>query len=386
MSVQKYKTKTEFIPRNNGRLPGIWESGIDIGYSAVKLYAPNKVAGFPSYARRVDSSFQFAGTPPKDAILYKDLDTNENWLVGGVAQEIMASGDTTDSESSLYGRERYNSAMFRVICRAGLGLSMMANHIMQGPAKTDRLVVQTGLPEMYMNDETDLRDALSGEHHFSLKIGSDPWYDFSFELKNSNIFLMPQPKGTLFSVCIGRDGNFVPDAEKYLSSSVIVFDPGFGTLDLFPINSGVVGHGETYSDLGMKRVLQETSKGIKEKYNVDIPVPFMQKYLETGMVRYLDKKSLVSKEYPFEDILYEASEKVCEEAIGRMMGTLQLIDYNYLIVTGGTGSAWYPYIENKFKELSTLKLIKGNQNDNLPFIYSNVRGYYLYCYKKLLKS
>lgn len=384
MDTKKFRTKTEFIERNNGHLPGIWEIALDIGYSAVKLFSPNHIACFPSYARRVNPDFQFAGSAPKEAILYKDLETNTEWLVGEVAQNTIASGDTSDSEASLYGRERYGSEMFSVISRVGLGLGMLKNQY--GEPSNSEIVIQTGLPEKYMNDEDSLKDALCGEHNFALKIGTSDWKEFRFTLKKENIYVMSQPKGTLFSVCIDKNGRFHMDARKYLSSSIIVFDPGFGTLDLFPINSGVVGNGETYSDLGMKRVLQETSKLIQQEYNVDVPVPAMQKYLESGMIRYVNKKDFVAKEYPFGELLKQANEKICEEAIIRMAGAINLIDYNYMIITGGTGAAWMHYIENRFKDFSTLKLLRGNQNDNLSCIYSNVRGYYLYRFNTLGKE
>lgn len=382
MNTRRFRTRTEFIERNNGRLPGVWEIALDIGYSAVKCFSPNSISCFPSYAKRIDETFQFASTAPKESIVYKNLITGEMWLVGGVAQNIMESGDTTDSEALLYGRDRSSNPMFRAITEAGLGLGYMANEF-GAPAKDDTIVVQTGLPERYMTDEPEMKEALAGLHHFALRIGASEWKTFKFEIMKENVYVMSQPKGTLFSVCIDKNGQFHPEAGKYLSSSILVFDPGFGTLDLFPIVSGVVGHGETYPDLGMKRVLQETSKYIKDELNVDVSVPSMQKYLETGKVKYLNKKTFEAKELPFDTLLAKASSKVCEEAINRMANAINLVDYNYMIITGGTGAAWLKYIEDKFKNFSTLTILHGNQNDDLSFVYSNVRGYYLYRFNKL---
>ncbi|MGN0241317.1 MAG: hypothetical protein ACI4CS_06490, partial [Candidatus Weimeria sp.] len=74
---------------------------------------------------------------------------------------------------------------------------------------------------------------------------------------------------------------------------------------------------------------------------------------------------------------------ICNEAIERLASSISLADYDYMIVTGGTGAAWYPYIEERFKGFTTLKLLRGNQNDGLPFVYANCRGYYLYREGKL---
>ncbi len=385
MTTKDFRTKTNLMERNNGKINGIWEIALDIGYSSVKIISPNVIACFPAYARRIDESFQYAGETPKESLLYKDLITNDMWIVGEMAQNLISSGDTSDSESSLYGRDRYANEMFQVIANTGLGLGHLSNSI-DGPVDSDKLIVQTGLPERYMNDEDDLKESLAGKHAFALKIGSDDWIKFQFDLEFENIFVMSQPKGTLFSVCIDKNGQFIPDASKYLSSSVLIADPGFGTFDVFPIVSGVVASGETYSDLGMKRILQETAKLIKDNYNINLFVPAMQKNLETGTVRFMDKKKFISKDYPFEKLLAQANAKVCEEAIGRMTTSFNIADFSYLIITGGTGAAWFEQIKEKFKGLSYLHLIKGNQNDNLGFIFANVRGYYLYRFNKLGKA
>lgn len=379
-----FRTKTDFIARANGHIKGTWEIAIDLGYSAVKVFSPNMIARFPSYAKRIDNDFAFAGVTPTDAIRYKNLDTGEMWLVGAIAQNIMASGDTSDSEAALYGRERYTNAMFKVIAETGLGLGMVSNEF--GSPEHDKIVIQTGLPEKYMDDAEDLKEFLSGTHHFAIQIGNGPWQSFNLNISEEDVYIMSQPKGTLFSICTKSDGSFHPDAAKYLSSSIIVFDAGFGTLDIFPISSGTVGHGETFSDLGMKRILQETQKEIKSVYNADIPVPTMQKHLETGKVRTIDKRKFKSREYSFGDILETANAKICDEAINRTAGALNLLDYNYLIVTGGTGAAWYDHITEKFKDFDTLTIIKGNQNDELPFVYANVRGYYFYRFNKLMQQ
>ena len=55
--------------------------------------------------------------------------------------------------------------------------------------------------------------------------------------------------------------------------------------------------------------------------------------------------------------------------------------YNNLIISGGTGEAWYDKIKGRLKGMKTLKIIPANINDQYPLIYSVVRGYYLYCYR-----
>ena len=57
------------------------------------------------------------------------------------------------------------------------------------------------------------------------------------------------------------------------------------------------------------------------------------------------------------------------------------MEFDYMAITGGTGAAWSSYIRNSeyFKDCDTVKIISGNQGDpTLPYIFSNVRGYYIY--------
>lgn len=378
-----FRTKTEIREQNNGRAGDVWEIALDIGYSGVKIFAPNKIACFPAYARPIGNNFQFAGKNPPQSILYKNLDTGDMWVIGEVAQNLITARDTSDSESVLYGRDRYRSRMFKAIVSAGIGIGLLPNKT--GAPIGEKIVIQTGLPERYMSDEADLKDVIAASKHFAIQIGSQPWQEFTVSIEENDIFVMSQPKGTLFSICINKEGRFHQDTQKYLTTSGLIFDPGFGTLDIFSINSGVVGNGETFANLGMKRVLQETALAIKDVYGIEVPVPTMQKNLETGTVIYVDKKKFISREYDFSELLKTACEKVCNEAIDKMSEIFDLSTYNYLVVTGGTSEAWYPIIKERLKGLSTLDIILGNQNDSLPLIYSNVRGYFFYRYNKLWK-
>ncbi len=381
MGTKKFRTKTNYIPRDNGLFEGIWEIAIDIGYSSVKLMSPNIVASFPSYARRVEPDFQFMGSAPDSTILYRNLNTDETWIVGEIAQDLIDDNDTSDSEMSLYSRDRYYNEMFRVVSEVGLGIGMRPNRF--GEPKDSKIVVQTGLPERYMSDQEDIRESLAGSHSFALKIGNNNWETFSFDLDINDVHVLSQPRGTLFSVIMDNNGDFTDDYEDFIQSSVLILDPGFGTFDIFAMRIGSVAKGETFADLGMRRVLSETSKLIMEKYGVEVPVPSMQKHLETGMVSKTDRRNFTSVDYPFDELLNQASEKVCREALERMNTSFNPANFKYLIVTGGTGAAWYKQIEDTLKGYANLSVVKGNRNDTLDFIYSNVRGYYYYRFSKI---
>ena len=77
----------------------------------------------------------------------------------------------------------------------------------------------------------------------------------------------------------------MPDARKYLSSNVVILDPGFGTLDDYEVVRGTIqGTGETSPELGMRDVLARTCKDLYEAYGVKLQVPQLQERLDDGRV------------------------------------------------------------------------------------------------------
>ena len=384
MNTRDFMTKTEYRQRDNG-CPSeeVYLIAMDIGYSAVKIFSPDGVAMFPSYAVR-ENGHGTAGSMTEDYIRYENLDTGEKWFVGNMAQDGLSDNDTTVSESILYGRDRTRDPMFKVITEVGLGLACMYS---KGSYKNRQIYVETGLPPRYISkgsmDVRDLTELLSGSHRFALTLGQNRPMRFEMTIDAGHIHIMPQPMGTLFSVATDANHQTLPNAMDYFNKSVLIFDGGFGTLDFYSIKSHVIGTPETYNNLGMKRVLEETAATIRERYQKDISVPAMQKYLATGTFRYFDARNVSAKDMPLGEILEECSRKVCKEAIEKMMAVYQLYEYSYLIITGGTGSAWSAQIRDYLKNMDTLTVLDGSQNDTLPGVYANVRGYYMYLYSDL---
>ena len=376
METKRFKTKTITIERNNGQLAGVYPVALDIGYSAVKVFSPNKTACFPSFAKPYVNKGMI-GELPDDFISYTDLETGENWLVGSNAQADTSVNEAIESDEALFGRQRYYDPMFRVIACAGLGIAMMPDRY--GEIGKRKLVVQTGLPPKYTNDSDALREALTGRHHFSLRVGNSAPREFDFSLSSEDIFIMMQPMGTFFSVVKDSRNRYVSSIKDFISKNILIFDAGFGTFDLFLIKNHAVKDSQTFSNLGMKRVFQETIDGIRKQYGVTLSVSDMQKYLETGEIKVFDRKNFRSSLKPYGDILREASSSICRQAIEKMAQVYPLSEIDYLVITGGTGAAWEREIRNTFSEMDTLTILSGNQNDSsLPFIFANVRGYYMY--------
>lgn len=395
MNTQDFRTKTLMIERANISASGMWGVAVDIGYSGVKLFSPNTIACFPAFAIPVKGEMLGITTAnTKHTILFRRDETSQVWLVGKAAQDAISRDDPDTSSMSIFGRQRYNSDMFRVLSDTALGIACTKNAY--GDPAGKPIVLESGLPNAYLKvDSQSLREVFEGFHAFDLKVGEKDWQHYEITLVHGNVAIMPQPMGTLLSVATGDDGKLRSEANKYYSSATLICDPGFGTFDCFSLRGSSMDRMETFDSLGMKQVLMDTSKRIFEKYpGTDVPVPAMQAYLEKGTIPVFNRKLRTSANMPFGDILEECSKAVAMRAIEKIDELYDLVDYDYMILTGGTGEAWYGYFKDAYKGMSNLTLIPGNQNtmgilqdENghpapLPFIFSNVRGYYMYLNNK----
>lgn len=389
--TNNFRTKSVSYDTKNVSVDGCWPIAIDIGYSSVKGFSPNSIYSFPSYAKNMGRNPELYGEMTADEILYRNDETGEVWRVGRSAQMMISDRDTGDAQAELFGRDRYFSDLFEVLINTGLALALIDNDVRRYNGET--IYVETGLPPAYLDEDKGyLIDAISGSHKFSIKTAKTKRYiNMNFDIQPENVNVMSQPNGTLMSVAMDNDGRTIPEAKKYFQSNIVIFDAGFGTLDFFDIKNRAVGSMEkTFDELGMKEVLLRTGEKIKAKYGMVIRPSAMQKCLEEGviMIRKRTRDRVSSNTVPFGDLLEEASNEVCTEAIDKMMNIYSgLFDYDYLILTGGTSAAWEEQIKDYYRDMERLIVMSGNINcPDLDLIFTNVRGYYMYLINSLRRA
>lgn len=374
MDTKKFRTRQEFCAKQNPKGKD-YIIGLDAGYSGMKGFYENGYFCFPSFVKKLKGDI-IGGASAND-ILYRDNSTGEMYMIGRTAQDMISSGDTNDTDGEMFARKRYSTKSFRVLCHTAVALAL------QGRKDNREPIIQTGLPSSYLNEDANaLKKALQIPADFSLRVGEGRWQDFTLKLAPDRIFCdMPQPAGSLYSVLIQNDGKYINDAKAYLYENILVMDIGFGTFDFYGLKNRVVECKESIDEIGMREVMLHTSKKIMEKTNEDIRIQALQKVMETGKVVSVDEEELRTEEISIAPLLQDACSEVFAEAFERAKGiTNAFRDYRRIIITGGTGEAWYDQMKAAFANMKTAQIIPGNVNDHLPFIYSNVRGYYLYRY------
>lgn len=372
MNTNKFRTRQEIVRTYKNPKAKKYVIGLDIGYSSVKCFHENGYFCFPSYAKKVDEVLL---TGEKD-ILYKDVATGETYMLGYSAQEMIHSTDTNDTDAEFFSRKRYGSKLFKILCNAAIGLAMQY--------KNDNrdLVIQTGLPSSYETADTPaIRKAITAPAEFKLKVGEQPWHTYKFTIEPEAINVMPQPAGSLYSALIKDDGTYIPNAKEFLFGNFLVMDIGFGTFDFYGIKSRSISCKESKDEIGMREVLKRTSKKILEELNEDIRLQALQQNLSTGYVTCINEDEMKAEEKPIAKYLEQANDEVFKEAMDNAKNiTSAFRDYRNLIVTGGTGEAWFEKIKTYLSGMKNLNIMPANLNDHLPMLYSNSRGYYMYCY------
>lgn len=392
-TVTGFKTRSEICSINMPKVIGNNQHkrdfiiALDGGYSSVKGISETTLFCFPSYAKRISSIDVVGRLNPTDLIL-TDHKTNETWLVGAFAENTMDRADIqTTTDENLYTRYRYKSDIYKVIMMAGLGISL------HNTPTDENLVlhVQTGLPSAYVKkDAATLREVLAGTYDFTLRIGVRS-RRFTFSLKPENIGVMEQPRGTLANIVYDKDGHLIPELRDILNSDTLILDIGFGTEDIFSIRSGSNikdNRNKTYNDTAMKAVFEACTNEINDRYDTEFKVFELQKFLKRGTVPVLDREAIRTDEVPFLDLLDSYNRSLCEKSIRRLLEEYNsLLDYRYLIVTGGTGESRIDQIRTMLSGLPHLKVLLGNEADSsISSIYSNVRGYYMSMLLKVQKA
>lgn len=386
MATKDFRTKTIFRARENiTKNEKYWPIALDIGYSGVKGFAPNHVFCFPFYSKKLNKTDITLGNPTDKDILYRDCETGDVYVVGAKAQNELSYRDTKDTNLTLYGRNRYYTSNFIVCSQVGLGLATLKNKY--GDPKDKKIVLQTGLPPLYLAEDTEpLKDVLCRRHQFDLKIGKNDWKHFDIDLSEEDVLVTQQPLGTLTSVITKNDGSYTFDAKDILASGSLVVDPGFGTFDTSFIlqNRLAVENCLTISQFAMNQLLQNTCDRLKAEHEVNMTVPAMQSKLETGQVKVTNRQLRRSFFVDIEPILREESEKTCLGALDHLASVYDDFgQVSYIILAGGLSSAWYPIVKDYFKYMETITILQGTRNDDLEFIFTNVRGYYMALVNKL---
>ena len=134
----------------------------------------------------------------------------------------------------------------------------------------------------------------------------------------------------------------------------------------------------------MHEVFQRAINEILREHGVSVTNVEFRQALTNGMLEVYDYITNTHNDINITSFLEEANKSVCEEVMDNIMTSFQgLSRHDYLLVAGGTGAAWMPYITDRLKN-HRLEIVRCNQNDqSLNNVYSTARGYYFWIVDRL---
>ena len=393
-----FQARLEHVDKPMKKVNGTCLVAVDIGYSTVKYFSGFSRGAFPSYAYKVpqfNSKDGIRAMGGQSVYQIYDYLTDSLWVFGDDAFDYVTNSDISSVEETIYSRERYDED-YRILTCAGIALATMSGCKL---TKKNSVYLHTGLPHRYLKEDScKVLDSLIGEYNFKFSKNGKDWIDFNFTLDENNIKITSQPSGTFRSILVNDDMKPMSYTSQVYSGSTLIIDPGFLTLDCFTYTKGkMVGEGITDKKYGMKAVfdnaIQQANKYCAENNLVPISelsaVEFQKQTLSKGFFYARDPKGIPQKIdlYPF---LAESVEKLGKDAIKKIAKTLPMkfIDYDFVILTGGTGHVWYDIFENYISVYAPdTKLFKGNYADHYESsIYANVRGYYISSFIELSRK
>lgn len=393
ITEKKLKSRTNFNFFNL-EIPFVKELGIepiaiDIGYDGTKTQSLYGRHTFPSLPVKMglEEYLDDSGLGSNETyIQYKDSD-DIVWFVGDLARNMIDNGRTYN-EKELYGKERTETPQYKVLLRTGIALSLIKNmEDLKKPnykIKCDNLKVITGLPDKWLNDTEKLISAFSGSHNFFIKVGGSEWIPVSFDLnvkeESKDIFVISQPKGTIFSIATNVFGDII-NPGLLLSNNVLVFDGGFGTNDVYYSKKGQKADSTSFTDNSMRNVYEQTCRGIFKgtKENREVHIYELDTFIENNhKVTYSEGKD-DKQVFDFKPIMERNIDYFANDVIDRL-STLysKFQDVDYVICAGGTGEVYYPYFEKRIPS-NVIIAKKENQNnpaENFTPVFSNVVGFF----------
>lgn len=328
---------------------------VDPGFDTVKVIANGKFFKFPFNTEKTDEKKISNMTVGNDFIFYRNKD-NETWRIGQYARELLYekkdSYDIEEKMKSFYSEKRFVSNEFTIGLRTAIAMAVLKLNLYK-ELNDFKIYIMVALPHAVRdNYSTQVKSVLCGNHYYFMRIGNGEEQEYNFFIEEDNIFTVSQTVASILGETSDDEGNIDDDKFYYLSDGpTLVIDGGFYTIGEVAVDrGGSINEEKTFSDTehAMKNINIEISKEI-EKHRPDIKY-YLIEYLMTkneGKLKYLknEKAQIIDLNVLKKEKIKEMSSKFIE-SLNRKYNNL--LDFNYVLVTGGTGSRYYEYLKEYY--------------------------------------
>lgn len=369
---------------------------LDPGYDGFKVvvgglvfHVPNSFTEHIEGGRQQILSLDGANVDKKDLLVAHGLTEGKEFVGGLYARNEQMEPGQREKYKEIVGAEesyeRFKSANF-----AYLSAMVIAKGLIKYAELSDRMRWKTGLsivkeekdgkevrrisgldkimlclevelPEQVTSGEEDMSaeviKALSGQRKFTLENGND-FYEIDYCIEKDNIEVISQVIAAYLGAATNDDGVWNKESKAATNLPVLVIDAGRRTDGIFLVGSNFnITGAESNRNFAMANVYKNVSKRIKEQYNREIEHFEIPNYLDSkrdGKLRVLDKDGK-QRNIDIKGIVAEETNEMCKGLIEYLKKKFNdLMDVNHILITGGTGKAFYlgfkNYVDENFEE------------------------------------
>lgn len=215
--------------------------------------------------------------------------------------------------------------------------------------KKARLIIGIALP----NDAVDqvwpnIERILTREHKFGIETSDGNWR-LEFSVTPGLAMTASQVVCALLGAAGDDNGTIKADNEILRSLPTVVIDGGYKTVGIFMLTQAhKVAEAESNTDFAMGNVHKKVAQILREEYgrttieSYQIPSILEE---DDGIVTY--KKDDVTDKVDIKTIILEEEKKLCDALIEYLNEKFEdLLDVKQLLITGGTGAAYFNHISS----------------------------------------
>lgn len=343
---------------------------VDPGFDSMKVIANGIAFKFPFNVVETDERKMSDYGLRDDFMLYQTVQ-GATYRVGQYAREMVF--DNKANVDDFYTEDRFVSEAFQVGLNTAIALAIEKNGFYGVQDKLD-IHLMVALPHSCRDKYTPtIVGAISGVHKFKLRCGKGKDKTYRYNIGKGNIHTLSQTIAAILGETSDDNGNIDDEKFFYLSNGpTLVLDGGYYTMGMVVVSrGGSVDESKTESDTkhAMANVNQLVADAIKDK-RPDINHYAIEYLLgkDDGEIRYMENGKAASLN--LHQVRQEKIEIVSRSLINYLNEKYDnLLDFKYVLVTGGTGATFYNYLLQAYSEAGLLDsdhllLTSGMLNDS----------------------
>lgn len=334
---------------------------IDPGFDSMKVIANGTHFKFPFCAVETDERKMSDYGGRNGFILYKDL-SGATWRVGQYARTLMYDNkdQQDDPMAHLYTEERFVSPEAAVGILSAIAKAIDLTGLYNEQQTLDiRLIV--ALPHSVRNKyASTVTGMVTGEQRFYMTFDGEQEKEYHFNIDEANVLTVSQTIAAILGET-SDDNGFINEAKYcYLANGpTLVIDGGYYTMGLVPVSRGGSvddDRAESNTNYAMKNVNLGVAKEIASS-RPDIKHYAIEYLLSQGEneIRYMDKSHGKVVSIDLSAIRTKKFQQVCSNFIRYLNKKYDnLIDFRYILVTGGTGAAFFDQMLDYYKGIGLM--------------------------------